>query len=68
MMPKEKRDKVEMKRWESVRRTKEAELMNELKRMNQKESQAKRLEHLEAKILKRLRDTHQKQQHAIEEI
>ena len=34
LMPKEKKDKVEMKRWESVRRTKEAELMNELKRMN----------------------------------
>ena len=67
-LAKEKRAKVEHKRWESVRKVKENELLSEIKVMNKKERQAKKLEHLEAKILKRLRDTHRKQQMAIEEI
>ena len=47
-----------MKRWESVRKNKEQELMNEIKDMNKKEKDAKKLENLEVKILKRLRETH----------
>ena len=59
---------MENKRWQSVRKVKENELLDEIKIMNKKERQAKKLENLEAKILRRLRDTHRKQQMAIEEI
>jgi hypothetical protein len=51
---------IEMKRWESVRKNKERELLLEIKQMNKKEKDARKLENLEVKILKRLRDTHQK--------
>jgi len=59
---------VDQRRWNSVRMQKEKELLIEVKKMNKKESQAKKLEHLESKILKRLRETHSKQQTAIQEI
>ena len=60
-MPKARREQQEIKRWENVRKNKEAELITEIKKMNQKEKDAKKLEHLEAKILKRLKETHLKQ-------
>ena len=67
-MPKARREQKESERWENVRKHKETELITEIKKMNQKEKDAKKLENLEAKILKRLKDTHLKQQQAIEEI
>jgi|TARA_B110000285_G_scaffold160594_1_gene179263 hypothetical protein len=59
--PKEQKEMIEMKRWESVRKNKEKELLLEIRQMNKKEKDARKLENLEVKILKRLRETHQKQ-------
>ena len=67
-MPKARREQKEFENMEYVRKHKESELITEIKKMNQKEKDAKKLENLESKILKRLKDTHMKQQQAIEEI
>ena len=56
------------KRLDETKKLKELEFIKEGKRIKKKEKQAKKLELLESEILKRLKETHLKQQLAIEEI
>jgi hypothetical protein len=56
------------KRRELVERDKQIALLKEAKKIKRKENKSKKLEMLESSILDRLKDTHLKQQEAIEEI
>lgn len=49
---------MKQKKVEENKRYKENEYLKEGKKMKKKENEAKRLEMLEAEILKRLKDTH----------
>jgi hypothetical protein len=53
---------------EGQKRQREEALLKESKQVMKKEREAKKLELLEAEVMKRLRDTHLRQQQAIEEI
>ncbi len=44
IVPKERKQAADIKRWDSVRRYKEKELLQEVKKMNKQEMQAKKLE------------------------
>lgn len=56
------------KRREQVEHDKQIALLKEAKKIKRKENKSKKLEMLESSILDRLKDTHLKQQEAIEEI
>jgi hypothetical protein len=51
-----------------LEREKQAALLKESKKIKKKENRSKKLENMESSILDRLKDTHNKQQEAIEEI
>jgi len=53
---------------ESQRMKKNAQIVKEGKIISKKEKEAKKLEILESEVLRRLRDTHMRQQEVIEEI
>ena len=55
-----------MNKAETQRKTKEVMLYKEEKIIVKKDKEARKLEHLEQEVLKRLRDTHVRQQEAIE--
>ena len=55
-------------KWAAVRQQKDEAIKQEIIKIGAKDSEAKRLERYEQRILKRLRQTHVKQQEAIEEI
>ena len=57
-----------MNKAENQRKTKETDLYKEEKVILKREKEARKLEHLEQEVLKRLRDTHVRQQEAIEQI
>ena len=61
-------DKVLSQKHLTVMRMKEQAIREEILRIGEKDLEAKNLEKREKKILKRLRETHSKQQEAIEEI
>ena len=64
----EKVEKVAAQKWAQVRQQKDEVIKNEIIKIGEKDSEAKKLERYEQKILKRLRQTHMKQQEAIHEI
>lgn len=53
---------------ETQRKLRDQQFQEESKMLKRKEREARRLELLEAEVLKRLKDTHLRQQQAIEEI
>jgi len=61
-------EEVQRRRREQVEREKSIALLKEAKKIKKKEHRSKKLEMLESSILDRLKDTHHKQQEAIEEI
>lgn len=63
-----KNEQFLVNRLDNQRRTKDDQIRKESKIIIKKEKQSRKLEILEAEVLKRLRDTHIKQQQAIEEI
>ena len=65
---KERQIKVMSDRWQKVQAVKQDQIRNEILKIGEKDSEARKLEKLEQKILKKLRDTHMKQQEAIDEI
>ena len=65
---KSKIEEVKVRKRELVEREKNLALLKEAKKIKRKEGKSKRLEQLESSILDRLKDTHHKQQEAIEEI
>ena len=65
---KERQIKVMSDRWQRVQQVKQDQIRNEIIKIGEKDSEARKLEKLEQKILKKLRDTHAKQQEAIDEI
>ena len=65
---KERQIKVMSDRWQRVQAGKQDQIRSEIIKIGEKDSEASKLEKLEQKILKKLRDTHAKQQDAIDEI
>ena len=61
-------EKLQIVKWQQVRRDKEEQMKLEIAKIGLKDQEARKLENLETEILKRLRETHAKQQEAIEEI
>ena len=61
-------EEVKFRKKEMVEREKSIALVKEARKIKKKETKSKRLEQLESSILDRLKDTHHKQQEAIEEI
>jgi hypothetical protein len=61
-------EEMKTKKKEQVEKEKTLALMKEARKIKKKEGKTKKLEMLESSILDRLKDTHQKQQEAIEEI
>lgn len=57
-----------MNKAETQRKQREDILISEERAILKKEREARKLEHLEQEVLKRLRDTHVRQQEAIEQI
>ena len=64
----EKAEMFKSKKLEETRKEKEEEMLKEAKKVKKKTLKARRLEMIEAEILLRLRETHNKQKEAIEEI
>lgn len=64
----ERNEKLQIQKLAKSKRIKEDQMFDESVKISKKEKEARKLEMLEAEILKRLRDTHIKQQQAIEEI
>ena len=65
---KENHVRIVAEKWQKVRQLKEDQIRAEIIKIGEKDSEARKLEKHEQKILKRLRETHEKQQEAIEEI
>ena len=63
-----KNEKTKLEKATANLQEKENELQRQGKAILKKEKETRKLEVLEAEVLKRLRDTHVKQQQAIEEI
>ena len=63
-----KNEKTKLEKATANLQEKENELQRQGKMILKKEKETRKLEVLEAEVLKRLRDTHVKQQQAIEEI
>lgn len=57
----ERTDKVLAQKWIAVRQQKDEVIKSEIIKIGEKDSEAKRLEKQEQRILKRLRQTHLKQ-------
>lgn len=55
-------------KWAAVRQQKDEAIKQEIIKIGAKDSEAKKLERYEQRILRRLRQTHVKQQEAINEI
>lgn len=65
---KERTELIAAQKWAQVRQYKDDIIKAEILKIGEKDSEARKLERYEQKILKRLRETHLKQQEAIEEI
>jgi len=57
-----------VQKWVKARQYKEDMIRAEILRISKKDQEARKLEYFESEILKRLRDTHIRQQQAIDEI